>query len=480
MYTIFGCGSIGNAVALALHQNGEKVFVLDKDESTLKDLKELKIPVTVGDMQSIDLGIPEISDSSVIAILTGNKDVKLNMLKRLKRELRDKYILLVSEDTNDSKELYQNGADVVVQSNDIITNAVLLELKNAESRRSAFMLGNVIKKAAKKGLAVLLQNNPDPDAIASGLALKRICEKFDVDSKLFYGGTISHQQTKALVNMLNVDMIQIKTPEEARVVVSAFDKIALIEASVPSKNNILPDDLQPNIVIDHHMTDGEVKGEFVDIQPMVGATSTIMTGYMRQLDITPGAVLATALRYGIRVDTCGLTRNTTTDDLNAAAYLSPFIDTGLLNQIGNPQMSLETFDIIGRAIRNKEIKGSYMISFVEFINDRDALPQAAELMLQLEGIYTVLVFGIFKDKVQLSARSIDTRVNLGSILQKAFGNINAGGHQNMAAGTIDLGIFGEVTDKKALLKVTSDAVRKKFFSAVGVGLDEEVPEEGVS
>ena len=46
--------------------------------------------------------------------------------------------------------------------------------------------------------------------------------------------------------------------------------------------------------------------------------------------------LATALRYGIRVDTSSFTRNTTTDDLDAAAYLSPLVDTGLLNQIENP------------------------------------------------------------------------------------------------------------------------------------------------
>ena len=33
----------------------------------------------------------------------------------------------------------------------------------------------------------------------------------------------------------------------------------------------------------------------------------------------------------------------------------------------------------------------------------------------------------------------------------------------MAAGSIDLGIFGDVNDKKSLLKITLDAVRKKFF-----------------
>ena len=166
------------------------------------------------------------------------------------------------------------------------------------------------------------------------------------------------------------------------------------------------------------------------------------------------------------------------EDLDAAAYLSPLLDAGLLNQIENPPMSAETVDIIGRTIRNREVKGSYLISFVEFITDRDALPQAAELMLQVEGVSTALVFGIDKDKVQLSARSVDSRINLAFLLQKASGFMNAGGHANMAAGSIDLGIFGDVNDKKSLSKITFDAVRKKFFSAAGIDLEKrEIPDE---
>ena len=123
-----------------------------------------------------------------------------------------------------------------------------------------------------------------------------------------------------------------------------------------------------------------------------------MTRYMRQLEIVPDPSLATALRYGIRVDTGGFTRNTSTEDLEASAYLSPLVDVGLLKQIENPPMITETLDIIGKAIQNREVRGSYLLSFVEYITDRDSLPQAAELMLQLEGVSTVLVFGIDKTR----------------------------------------------------------------------------------
>ena len=81
-----------------------------------------------------------------------------------------------------------------------------------------------------------------------------------------------------------------------------------------------------------------------------------MTRYMRQLGIVPDSSLATALRYGIRVDTGGFTRNTTTEDLEAAAYLSPLVDVGLLKQIENLPMSTETIDIIGNAIQKPRSK----------------------------------------------------------------------------------------------------------------------------
>ena len=346
-------------------------------------------------------------------------------------------------------------------------------------KKSTSHLVSVIKTAVENGLAIFLQDNPDPDAIACGLALKRIAEKYHIKSRIYYGGNIGYQQNRILVNLLETDLIRLRTTDEALKIVNTVDKIALIEASIASKNNILPPNIIPDIVIDHHQTDFSlVKGEFVEILPEIGANSTIMTRYLRYLDIVPESPLATALRYGIRVDTSGFTRNTTTEDIDAAAYLSPLVDVGLLNQIENPPMSAETLDIIGRAIRHREVKGSYLISFVEFITDRDALPQAAELLLHMEGISTVLVFGIDRDKVQLSARSVDVRVNLALLMQKAFGFMNAGGHATMAAGTIDLGILGDVNDKKSLLRITFETVRKKFFSAAGIDMEKrEIPEE---
>ncbi len=480
MYIIFGCGATGNAVIDALNKAGRDILIIDKDESALSSWKEKGLNVIVSDIETFDLNSQYCKSAGVFAILTGDSKGNLSLAMKIKEKMPDNFVLVKASSHGETEALESSEADMILQTGNVLSKEILSAFETAEMEHSASTLVNIIKESDDKEVAIFLQDNPDPDAIASGLTLKRICKFCDVESSIYYGGTISHQKNRALVNLLDIDLINIKTREEVMKAVRSAGKIALIEASIPSKNNILPIEVIPNLIFDHHQIDiSSVKGDFVDIQPKIGATATMMTKYIRQLNIKPDVSLATALLYGIRTDTKEFTRNTTPDDFEAAGYLTPLVDTTVMSQLEFPPMRLETLDIIGRAIRNKRIRGSYLVSFVEFITDRDALPQAAEMMLQLEGVYTVLVFGINDDKVQLSARSSDTRVNLGLILQSAFGELNSGGHATMAAGSINLGILSDANDRTSLLKVTSDAIRKKFFSAVGAEFEQEaIPSDG--
>ena len=480
MYIIFGCGATGNAVVDALNKAGKDILIIDKDESALSSWNEKNLNVIVSDIETFNLNSQYCKSASVFAILTGDSKGNLSLAMKIKEKMPDNFVLVKASSQGEIEALKSSGVDMILQTGNVLSQEILSAFETVEMEHSASTLVNVIKESNDKEVAIFLQDNPDPDAIASGLTLKRICKFCDVESSIYYGGTISHQKNRALVNLLDINLINIKTKEEVVKAVKSAGKIALIEASIPSKNNILPLEVTPNLIFDHHQIDiSSVKGDFVDIQPEIGATATMMTKYIRQLNIKPDISLATALLYGIRTDTKEFTRNTTLDDFEAAGYLSPLVDTTVMSQLEFPPMRLETLDIIGRAIRNKRIRGSYLVSFVEFISDRDALPQAAEMMLQLEGVYTVLVFGINGDKVQLSARSSDTRVNLGLILQSAFGELNSGGHATMAAGSINLGILGDANDRTSLLKVTSDAIRKKFFSAVGAEFEQEtIPSDG--
>ncbi|MFB6177720.1 MAG: phosphoesterase, partial [Halobaculum sp.] len=108
-----------------------------------------------------------------------------------------------------------------------------------------------------------------------------------------------------------------------------------------------------------------------------------------------------------------------------------------------------------------------------FVTDREALAQAAQQLLNLEGISTTAVFGIADDRILLAARSKDIRLNIGNVLQSAFGDVGeAAGHSKQGSAEIPLGLFTgiEISDdnRDTLLKLSEEAVRRKLFDAMGV------------
>jgi len=69
----------------------------------------------------------------------------------------------------------------------------------------------------------------------------------------------------------------------------------------------------------------------------------------------------------------------------------------------------------------------------------DALSQAADELLRLEGVTAVVIYGIYNGTVHLSGRSRDDRVHIGEALQNAASDMdmgNAGGHARMGGGQI--------------------------------------------
>ncbi|MBS3760915.1 MAG: phosphoesterase, partial [Halodesulfurarchaeum sp.] len=232
-------------------------------------------------------------------------------------------------------------------------------------------------------------------------------------------------------------------------------------------------DTSIDIYIDHFETNGEINADFADVRPNVSATSTILTKYLQEYDMTVSETVATALLYGIRAETLDFRRDTTPADLTAAAYLYPFANHDTLEQVESPNMSPETLDVLAEAIANRKVQGSHLVSNAGFINSRDALAQAAQQLLNLEGVTTTAVFGIIEDTIYLAARSKDIRLNIGSVLQDGFADIGeAAGHSTQASAEVPLGIFNGIEttaeNRETLLSLTGEAVTRTLFEAMGV------------
>ena len=316
---------------------------------------------------------------------------------------------------------------------------------------------------------IVCHNNPDPDSLASALALGRIAADAGIDERhILYSGDISHQQNRAFVNLLDIELkpyesanIQDRPPESL---------LAFVDHSIPGANNQVPEGTAVDIVIDHHPADG-IEARFVDHREHIGAAATILTEYIRSLDIETDSVLPTALLFAIRRETLNFLRGVTRDEYDAAGYLHDLADSDTLRKLSSPSISGKTIDAIATAIGNRVTKESVLISHVGRTTERDALPQAADYLVSLEGVETAVVFGIVHDSIQLSARSPDPRIHIGDVLGKAFDDVgSAGGHQDVAGGEIPLGIFADyTTDDEQLLDIVVDVVTDRLMEGLDLG-----------
>lgn len=297
---------------------------------------------------------------------------------------------------------------------------------------------------------IVCHNNPDPDCLASALALGRIAAAAGIDDRqILYSGDISHQQNRAFINLLDIDLqpfnletIQDRQPDSL---------LAFVDHSIPGENNRVPPGTNVDIVIDHHPAE-DIDARFVDHREEVGAAATILTEYVRALDIELDTDLATALMFAIRSDTLDFLRGATPDEYDAAGHLHEYADQEMLRQLSTPSITGGTLDAISSAIDNRRAIEAVLISHVGRTNERDALPQAVDYLVRLEGVQTAIVFGIVEDAVHISARSPDPRVHVGDVLSEAFEDVGScGGHHDVAAGEISLGIVADYTSDDAQL-----------------------------
>lgn len=468
-YIILGGGSIGLAIAKELIRLKKDYIIVDRDHSRVEALRDQDYEAIEGDIGSVKtLKELPIAGAEGVFVLSSSFASNVKALNYIKSISPKPFAMARAIDLVTVDELYAAGADIILHPPTIVADEALTELQKIELHGAAWQLMTYLKSLdPARRIGIIVHDNPDPDGIAGAMALKDMAGSVGKQADILYYGPIGHQETRAFINLLSVPLRQI-----TNAALLDYGVLALIDCNTPGRNNSLPPGTHVNIIIDHHAPreeNGIAEADFVDIRPDVGATSTIMTRYVQELDFEISSNLATALLYGIRTDTNEFRRNASAIDLTSAAFLYGKADQDLLAQIETPSISPETMDVLGEAIRNRHIEGTYLISNVGFIHDRDTLPQAADHLLKLEGINTVLVFGMTEDRIHLSARSKDIRVNIGDVISRAFGDIgSAGGHQRMAAAQIPLGIFMGIKDRTTLLKLADEAVTRRFLAAVGV------------
>ena len=151
---------------------------------------------------------------------------------------------------------------------------------------------------------------PDPDSLGSMLGLAHLVEsKLGLPTRLTRDGLIKRAENRAMVELLELDLAPVEglefLPGEAVVMVD----------SQPNTGRHTIGDVPPYAVIDHHTTPGDLDGvPFVDVQPTLGATCTLVTRYLIEHEVSVPPRVATALLYGVETEVSGFPREATHAD----------------------------------------------------------------------------------------------------------------------------------------------------------------------
>ncbi|WP_299262205.1 DHH family phosphoesterase [Halorientalis sp.] len=477
---VVGCGSVGHDLVSALVDRPGVVSVLDENERRVKRLREEGVAATHVDC--LDVATLETHADGVDTVVVAGDDPRENYRRATvaSEAIPDAMLFAFAGLEPDETILSElrSLTDTLVEpgavTGDFLHRRVGDEGLQARKLRRAFW-------AVDEPLAIVTHNNPDPDAIASAVALQRLAAVLGLEAEVCYYGRISHQENRAFVNLLEFDLTRLEPDAD----LGRFGGFALVDHSRPGVNDQLPKNTPVDIVIDHHPPRAPAEAGFVDLRSNVGATSTLLVQYLDQFGITIEETVATGLLFGIRVDTDDFTREVSTADFEAAGTVVEAADMDALDRVESPSISGDTLETIARAIANRERRGPVLTSCVGELSGRDALAQAADRLLNLEDVQATVVYGNIDGVVYVSGRARGTDLDMGETLRSAFDQIgSAGGHADMAGAQIPVVDTAldpataegttedredESTDTDDTVDLTGDAeafVAERFFEAL--------------
>ncbi|NJR21910.1 MAG: bifunctional oligoribonuclease/PAP phosphatase NrnA [Richelia sp. CSU_2_1] len=255
---------------------------------------------------------------------------------------------------------------------------------------------------------ILLQDFPDPDALSSAWTYKLIAQQYEIHSDIIYAGALSHQENITLVKLTGLPLQKWSIDVAKTKDLSAYGGCVFIDnqgTTCHLTELILAAKLPIAAVIDHHSSQGKMDAEFIDLRPHIRATATILTEYLQAgmlvLDgsISQHVKCATALMHGLRSDTNAL-RQAEEADFLAAAYLSRFYDSQLLNAVLQSSRSKWVMDAIERSLKHRIVQNNFSLAGIGYLryDDRDSIPQAADFLITEENVHTAVVYGIVHDR----------------------------------------------------------------------------------
>jgi nanoRNase/pAp phosphatase (c-di-AMP/oligoRNAs hydrolase) len=278
--------------------------------------------------------------------------------------------------------------------------------------------------------------NPDPDALASMLGLQALVAHAQPGKPVIMtvDGMIARAENRAMVDLLPIPVVPV-----GEAVIDPRTAVVMVD-SQPHTGRRASEAAMPQVVIDHHETGGVLTGVlFRDLRPHLGATSTMVAGYLLEQNVPVTPRVATALLYGIESETEGYPREASSLDDGAQVWLFPRADKDLLAQIRNPKLPQSHFATFQHSLANAFLYRDVVVSWCGRVSQPDIIAEVADFFVRFDQVNWAIAIGLFEDLLKISVRVSLLGEHSGEILRDVVNGLGtAGGHDKRAGGAIRL------------------------------------------
>lgn len=285
-----------------------------------------------------------------------------------------------------------------------------------------------------KGHRVFLQthNFPDPDAISSAFGLQGFLAYHGVQSIICYVGSIDRLNTRKMMDEFGIQILSYDDIHD----MNMDDYIVNVDCQKPNANTT---DLPGNEVacVDHHPIFKEQEDyKYTDIR-ICGACASIVAQYYKETGTPITENTATALIYGIKMDTDDFIRGTTPFDMDIMAYLFQYQNSQKLNAMYKSTIEFQDLKAYGAAIENIVLYDFVGFTYIPFDCPNSLVAIISDFILALDVVDVAIVYSINSDGLKFSVRSERADVDAGKLIFKALTGIGSGGgHAAMAGGFV--------------------------------------------
>lgn len=289
---------------------------------------------------------------------------------------------------------------------------------------------------------ILLHNEPDPDAMAAGLALRNVLRRTRTTAIIGALQGITRPENLRMADLLDIQVETITADE-----LPSFDRIATVDVQPQYFGGLLP---RVDLVVDHHPEQPGYTAVFKDIRADYGSTCTILTEHLRAVDVNISERTATAMLYAIKSDTLFFARQTNRVDLEAFTFLYPLADPALIRKMEGAEITIERLEHVTRALAASRLQNRVFSAYLGETTREDFIPYTADFLLQVEDVKWTIVSGIVGGQLIISVRNLGYSRNAGEFVRMYFGDIgSAGGHRSMAKAVMPIerfrGKFGDLS-----------------------------------